>query len=505
MMILFAIDLVLIMIPKILDEIPLHERVFCNRSLNMTSIKAIGFDMDYTLAKYKLDVFEKLAYEETLKKLVAQGYPNEILKFQFDHTSTIRGLVIDKKRGNILKMDRHRYVKVAYHGFQELTAADRKTLYDAQTVLSYEEPDFALIDTVFSLAEAHLFMQMVDHREHAKNKIEKSFQDIFYDIRDAMDRSHKDGSIKTNVAKNPEKYIEYDPHLNSVFEELRDSGKKLFLLTNSLWDYADAVMSFLLNQKCRHNETWIDYFDVVITGAHKPGFFTAKSPLYEVDTASGLLRNIEDMQVFEKESNQHMHVFQGGHVKILHDLLGVQKGSEVMYVGDHVYGDILRSKKGIGWRTMLVIEELEHEISKLELLKDQNKRCNELGLTRERLENQQERLLIALNAKKAGREILQPELSVLSYEQIQEQLNHVAVQVEQARFLEQKELKAYHIGFHSVWGELMKAGRQNSRFSAQVQTYACLYTSKVTNIKHYGTHKNYRATKDYMPHDLDFF
>ena len=27
---------------------------------------------------------------------------------------------------------------------------------------------------------------------------------------------------------------------------------------------------------------------------------------------------------------------------------------QVLYVGDHIYGDILRSKKTLGWRTMLV-------------------------------------------------------------------------------------------------------------------------------------------------------
>jgi hypothetical protein len=34
----------------------------------------------------------------------------------------------------------------------------------------------------------------------------------------------------------------------------------------------------------------------------------------------------------------------------------------VLYVGDHIYGDILRSKKTLGWRTMLVVPELEAEL-----------------------------------------------------------------------------------------------------------------------------------------------
>lgn len=38
-------------------------------------------------------------------------------------------------------------------------------------------------------------------------------------------------------------------------------------------------------------------------------------------------------------------VFQGGSVADLHALLGIKNASRVLYVGDHIYGDILRSKK----------------------------------------------------------------------------------------------------------------------------------------------------------------
>ena len=45
--------------------------------------------------------------------------------------------------------------------------------------------------------------------------------------------------------------------------------------------------------------------------------------------------------------------------------------AQVLYVGDHIYGDILRSKKTLGWRTMLVVPELATE---LEILQ-QNQVC----------------------------------------------------------------------------------------------------------------------------------
>jgi hypothetical protein len=66
----------------------LSDKIFCNRSLPMKSIRSVGFDMDYTLAMYKPETFERLVYTKTIAKLVSHyGYPKEILKsFQFDET-----------------------------------------------------------------------------------------------------------------------------------------------------------------------------------------------------------------------------------------------------------------------------------------------------------------------------------------------------------------------------------------------------------------------------------
>lgn len=35
-------------------------------------------------------------------------------------------------------------------------------------------------------------------------------------------------------------------------------------------------------------------------------------------------------------------------------------------MGDHIFADVLRSKKTLGWRTMLVIPELETELAMLQ-------------------------------------------------------------------------------------------------------------------------------------------
>src|SRR5262245_26022546 len=97
-------------------DIPQSRRIFCNRNLRMDEIDLIGFDMDYTLAKYNQSRIERLSMECTLEKLVARGYPEAVLQLDYDPTFAIRGVVVDRRYGNIFKMDRYGHVERVYHG-----------------------------------------------------------------------------------------------------------------------------------------------------------------------------------------------------------------------------------------------------------------------------------------------------------------------------------------------------------------------------------------------------
>ncbi len=59
-------------------------------------------------------------------------------------------------------------------------------------------------------------------------------------------------------------------------------------------------------------------------------------------------------------SNECLHLLPGSS-DIMCDLLGA-KGKDILYIGDHIFGDILKSKKRQGWRTFLVIPELAQEL-----------------------------------------------------------------------------------------------------------------------------------------------
>ena len=56
--------------------------------------------------------------------------------------------------------------------------------------------------------------------------------------------------------------------------------------------------------------------------------------------------------------------------------------------------------------------------------------------------------------------------------------------------------------FHPYWGSLFKHGVELSSFGDQVEHYACLYTSRVTNLANYSPLHMYRSPRDLMPHEL---
>src|SRR5438128_12657955 len=104
--------------------VPRTERVFVNRNLRYSILSAIGFDLDHTLAHYDPLPVEKLAFDTTKEKLVTgRGYPEAIRNLRYDPSYVIRGLVVDRDRGNVLKMDYFNFVTRAFHGRQRLSAA----------------------------------------------------------------------------------------------------------------------------------------------------------------------------------------------------------------------------------------------------------------------------------------------------------------------------------------------------------------------------------------------
>ncbi|WP_242393405.1 HAD-IG family 5'-nucleotidase [Anaeromyxobacter oryzisoli] len=476
-------------------EVPHEREIFVNRNLRMDRIELVGFDMDYTLAIYHLRQMETLAFEMTLARMIeAMGYPPEIGGLQYDPGFVIRGLVVDKLHGNIFKMDRHNHVGRAYHGRRPVPLEEVRRLYrDEKIHLSL--PRFAWIDTLFALPEACLFALIIELLEGQGRQVD--YHRLFDDIREAIDTVHRDGSLKAEVKKDLDRYLVKDPDLGPALHRLRSGGKKLFLLTNSLWDYTAAVMSFVLDGVLAEYPSWRNYFDAVITGAAKPAFFSERRPLLALGPHGEPLG--------EATSLERDRWYEGGNLPAFERLMGIG-GDRVLYVGDHIYGDILRSKKSSLWRTCMVVQEIEAELAWLEQHQDALQELARLEELRLRVEDEVAVHRSALNVLDRRFEREAPHAE--DRDELEDERQRTKRELEGLRRalrdanarVEALE-RTVEEGFNPYWGLTFKEGNETSRFGEQTEVYACLYTSRASNFVFYSPMQYFRSPRAAMPHE----
>ena len=106
---------------------------------------------------------------------------------------------------------------------------------------------YAWIDSLFALPEAVLYGCLVDYFDHNDTPGKPDYTTLWEHIRECIDLAHRDGSIKAIVSEELSSFIVRDPALAETLHKFRSSGKRLFLLTNSAWDYTSQVMSYLLD------------------------------------------------------------------------------------------------------------------------------------------------------------------------------------------------------------------------------------------------------------------
>jgi len=477
-------------------DIPRQKRIYVNRNLKMQDIQLVGFDMDYTLAVYDQAEMERLSIRLTLEKLVGKrNYPNDILGLDYSPEWAIRGLVVDRFYGNIFKMDRHGHVGRVFHGRRMLTKTERAELYRRERI-RVSAPRYAQIDTLFALPEAVMYQRLVEYLEVERpGRID--YAAVWQDVRECIDEAHRDDSLKSIIRADLPKFVAADPDLPTTLHKLRSSGKRLFLLTNSLWDYTDAMMRFLLDGKLSAYPSWRHYFDVIVVGAAKPAFFTEKNPFVELEPTTGALIGVP------KGPLHRGHVYQAGNIGDFEAKTG-SPGERVLYVGDHIYGDILRAKKSSVWRTAMIVQELENELTLSERFAPRLAQLDELDRKRRNLDAEidyQQLLLKSLQRMGEENGVQTSALEASKRRARQALEEHRATLREVIETYDRLELEV-DLSFNGNWGPLFKEGNENSRFGEQVEDYACLYTSRVSNFLAYSPLRYFRAPRAKMPHEL---
>ncbi|MCA9692783.1 MAG: HAD-IG family 5'-nucleotidase [Myxococcales bacterium] len=484
---------------------PETRRIFTNRDLAFEQVAVIGFDMDYTLAVYNQAALEALSIEATIRKLLARGYPEELHKMRADPTFAVRGLTVDKKLGNVIKMDRHGYVGRAYHGKRPLARSERKAIYRAQR-LGTQRERFAPVDTLFALPEVTVFAEVVEliDREPSlfQHRDRPTYAEAWSDVRDCIDEAHQDGSIKNEVRANLDRYFIVDPLLGPTLHKFRSAGKRTFLLTNSFYPYTDAVLSHLLAGADERYRSWRDYFDWIVVGSRKPAFFTGSAPFLELDPEG------RQLGVTAAEPDRGK-IYEGGNQSGLQAALGVY-ADQVLYVGDHIYGDIVRSKKSSGWRTALVVEDLEHDLA---VQAERRYTLEEIeNLTRLRIKLTDEissvRYLASALARRTPDDLIAVGVPPARAEDVLEDTRaELRTRFDRLRRYEsetadtlERRIAEIDAAFNPYWGSVFTARHDSSQFGAQVENYACLYTSRVTNFRFVSPVKYFHSPPNWLPH-----
>ncbi|HVO32095.1 MAG TPA: HAD-IG family 5'-nucleotidase [bacterium] len=511
------------------QSIPKSRDVFVNRNLRMRNIKMIGFDMDYTLADYEREAFEELAFNITVEKLIKKrGYPEEIRSIRYKPRAVIRGLVVDKKRGNILKVDAFQYVARAVHGKQLLTKDERRSLY-ASSKMNLSDANFVSVDTMFSLPEVYLYAELVQFFDRAAepNRLRAvsanepppprpvpmgavlsaegkvDYGKIFDDLRAMLDEAHADNSLKSVVLQDLPRYIRKDPRLAVTLYNFRMNGKKLFLLTNSEWYYTDAVMKHLLDGELAEMPRWRDFFDVVIVSSKKPGWFKNGHPFLRIDDE----RSGASSEATEP-SFQPGKVYERGNLNDFERMAGA-RGDEIFYVGDHIYGDILRSKKDSLWRTCMIVSELEEELAKTEALLPRIEKLEKLKKEKNTLDLKESTTLERIDKLRQFKihnfdQLSKQDLRLIDEEitRALEYMNKITGNLTDILVKIKKLEQGIDQSYNDVWGELFREGTENTRFADQIKDYACVYTSRVSNFSSYSPTRYFQSPKDMMPHEL---
>ncbi|CAK5130639.1 unnamed protein product [Meloidogyne enterolobii] len=428
--------------------------------MKLDKIQFFGFDMDYTLAVYKSPRMESEASSLVLERLIYIGYPKEIRNFKYDPAFVVRGLWFDTMYGNLLKVDGFGNILVAAHGLVFLTGAEIENFYPNKFIQLSDRRIYVL-NTLFNLPETNLIALLVDFFDKSEeyqltqDKTGLRHGDAIMSYKSIF---QADADLKKKVILNIADFVEKDPRIGKLLVQLRVSGRKTFLLTNSEYEYTKAVMTFLLGDK------WRDFFDIIIVDARKPLWFGEGTVFREVNIETGALKI--GIPIGPLRSGA---VYSGAFRRLVK-----AKGRDVLYIGDHIFGDVLRSKKTRGWKTFLIVPELNRELAVWTGKRDLFDQLREL-------EAKMADLYKNLDADTRGnsemKNILEPTLK---------SIREVTIKMDNE---------------YSVFGSLFRSGSRTTFFASQVERYADLYASSCFNLVYYPTFYFFRAAMSLMPHE----
>ena len=457
-----------------------RESVYANLYVDMGKVDTVGFDYDYTLVTYTETLLE-LIYDMSLRRLVEEKeYPREMLSagLRFDPSFSIRGLAVDRENGWICHLSYTHKVAVAWEGRNRVSRSRLVSEYSGKRALSPSQRRLRLkpLNDLFSMAECCLMADTVQY--FLDRDIRFCPRSAVTDVLGSITGTHVSGQFHRRVAEEPERYFERNPYLRDVLERLRESGKRLIFVSNSPFWYCDAGMNFVVGAG------WRDQWDVVITSAGKPAFYTEDNrPFREVDIVTG---KVKFKQVLKLERG---HVYTSGCLKELtqlidwryplsfsqsdeddsspfNDIYSPLTSPNVMYIGDSLFADLVDAKREFGWTTAAVTPEVGWEI--------ELQRKTEFIIADKAIE-------MLLNTLRLYQRSLGTDLRSKDDMEVMDRMERIVSKWrdEQTRLL------------GNPFGSVFRARYTPSLFAHSLRRYSDLYMSNVGSLRHYSPHHRF--------------
>uniref|UniRef100_A0A8C6P0Q8 5'-nucleotidase domain containing 3 n=1 Tax=Nothobranchius furzeri TaxID=105023 RepID=A0A8C6P0Q8_NOTFU len=326
------------------------DTIFANNEMSLRDIEIYGFDYDYTLAFYSSHLHTLIFNIARDILITNHRYPEGLRKYEYIPDFAVRGLHYDVQKALLMKIDAFHYIQLGtvYRGLDPVPDEEVIAMYEGSHVPLEIMSDFYGKSThehtmkqfmdIFSLPEMTLLSCVNDF--FMRHNIDYEPVHLYKDVKEAIRDVHVKGIMYRAVEADTEKYICYGEQSHAVLRKLSAYGKKMFLITNSPFDFVNRGMSYIVG------EDWRDLFDVVIVQADKPNLSGEKCPC--------------DLMWFCLIFNVDVFDLQGNLYEFLR--LTGWRGSKVLYFGDHIYSDLADLTLKHGWRTGAIIPELRKEI-----------------------------------------------------------------------------------------------------------------------------------------------
>ncbi|KAL9182634.1 hypothetical protein ACHAXT_013286 [Thalassiosira profunda] len=481
------------------EEVPLdmeQESVYANSYVDLGKVDTVGFDYDYTLVTYKKELLS-LIYDMALTRLVEEKeYPREMLTsgLKFDPFFSIRGLAVDRENGWICHLSYTHKVAVAWEGRHRVPRPRLVEEYTGKRALSPSKRKKRLkpLNDLFSMAECCLMADTVQF--FLDRDIPFCPRSAVSDVLGSITGTHISGDFHRRVAKEPERYFEDKPNLKSVLDKMKQSGKRLIFVSNSPFWYCDAGMNYVVGPG------WRDQWDVVITSAGKPAFYTEDNrPFREVDATTGKVKfkQVNYLQKgrvytsgclteltkclnwrYNPNWRTHSNAEDEEEEAPYDDIYNPLNNPNVMYIGDSLFADLVDAKREFGWTTAAVTPEVGWEI--------ELQRKTEFIIADKAIE-------MLLNSLRLYQRSLGTGLRSKEDLQVMDKMERIVSRWrdEQTRLL------------GNPFGSVFRARYTPSLFAHSLRRYCDLYMSNVGSLRHYSPqHRFYPESPKLLSHEI---